>query len=76
MNSRGIHIILIFLFLAIAGASAQNINILWFDAALSYGPGSGVSLIINPTDTFTVNNKFVVELSDNGGTWNNPQQIK
>jgi len=56
--------------------SAQNINILWFDASLQYNPGSGVSIVANPTDTFSVNNKFTLELSDVGGTWIQPTALK
>ena len=56
--------------------NAQNINILWFDATVTYTPKSGVSVIINPTDTFAINNVFTLELSDANGLWTNPQQIK
>jgi len=55
---------------------AQNINILWFDASLQYNAGSGISIITNPTDSFTVANRFTLELSDVGGTWTNPTILK
>ncbi|MBV5342880.1 hypothetical protein JZU68_04445, partial [bacterium] len=56
--------------------NAQNINILWFDASLSYSQGAGVSVIINPADTFSVDNKFTLELSDASGGWTSPLQLK
>ena len=55
---------------------AQNINILWFDGSLSYTPGSGVSVIVNPTDTFSIDNRFTLELSDALGNWTKPLTIK
>lgn len=48
---------------------AQSINILGFDTSLSYAPSASVSLIINPTDTFTVKNNFVLEISGIDGNW-------
>lgn len=70
------NIILVIVLFAFEAISSQNINILWFDATSIYGPGSGISVIVNPTDTFALNNKFKVELSDNQGNWTNPQTIK
>lgn len=51
------------------GIYGQSINILGFDTSLSYAPSASVSVIINPTDTFKVNNSFVLELSAPGGSW-------
>lgn len=69
-------LVILFAVLATGISNAQNINVLWFDASLSYTASSGVSVVINPTDTFTVDNKFTLELSDLGGTWTKPLTIK
>ncbi|OIP83084.1 MAG: hypothetical protein AUK44_06120 [Porphyromonadaceae bacterium CG2_30_38_12] len=51
--------------------SAQKINIVSIEAA-AYTPGSGISVIINPTDTFAISNTFKLELSDASGSWAAP----
>jgi len=71
-----ISLFVLYIALSIEVLNAQNINILWFDASLTYTPGAGVSVIINPTDTFTVNNKFTLELSEVGGGWTSATQLK
>jgi len=71
-----ISILSIFVVFASESTKAQNINILWFDASLQYNPGSGVSIIANPTDTFDITNKFTLELSDAGGSWDKPTLLK
>lgn len=62
----------VFCLFALHSILAQNINLIRFNNSVNYTPGSGVSVIINPTDTFALNNQFVLELSDPGGTWGNP----
>ena len=71
-----ISLFVLYVVLATEVLNAQSINILWFDASLSYSPGAGVSVVINPTDTFSVNNRFIVELSDESGSWSSPIQLK
>ncbi len=71
-----ISLFVLFVILSTEVQQAQNINVLWFDASLSYTQGSGVSVVINPTDTFTVNNKFTLELSDASGSFASPIKLK
>ncbi|MDO9153404.1 MAG: PKD-like domain-containing protein, partial [Paludibacter sp.] len=54
---------------------AQNINLVRFNNSLQYAIGSGVSVLINPIDTFKLDNKFILELSDLGGGWTNPKTL-
>ncbi len=70
MRTSLLHIIL-FLFFSISALQlrAQSINILWFDSNVTYAPGSGVSVILNPTDTFSLKNTFTLELSGVNGNW-------
>ena len=61
-----------------------EVEIFSFNSTASYGPGSGVSVHINPTGIFQmgnpttlgtndpVNNKFVLELSNSSGDFNSP----
>ncbi len=51
---------------------AQTIGFIRFNNSASYTPGSGVSVIINPTGVFDLNNQFVLELSNPGGTFTTP----
>ena len=51
---------------------SQQINLIRFNNSASYTPGSGVSVIINPTGVFDLNNQFVLELSNAGGTFTSP----
>lgn len=51
---------------------SQQINFVRFNNSASYTPGSGVSVIINPTGVFDLNNQFVLELSNSGGAFTTP----
>ena len=51
---------------------SQQINLIRFNNSASYTPGSGVSVIINPTGVFDLNNQFVLELSNSGGAFTTP----
>ncbi|MDB2426543.1 PKD domain-containing protein [Flavobacteriaceae bacterium] len=65
-------------------SQTASIDIVSFNSTASYGPGSGVSLHINPTGIFEmgnpltlgtndpVNNKFVLELSNPSGDFSSP----
>ncbi len=69
-------ITLFFAFFAIQALNAQKIDVQWFDASLTYAPGSSVSVVINPTDTFALKNVFYLELSDASGGWSSPVVLK
>ena len=61
---------------------SQSIDIVSFNSSNEYCPGGGVSLHINPTGVFTLenagnlqdsaNNSFILEISGPGGDWSNP----
>ena len=51
---------------------SQQINLIRFNNSASYTSGSGVSVIINPTGVFDLNNQFVLELSNSGGAFTTP----
>ena len=61
---------------------SQSIDIVSFNSSNEYCPGGGVSLHINPTGIFTLenagnlqdsaNNSFILEISGPGGDWSNP----
>ena len=51
---------------------AQQINLVRFNNSANYTPGSGVSVIINPTGVFDLNNQFILELSNPGGSFTSP----
>jgi gliding motility-associated-like protein len=56
--------------------NAQVINLVRFNNVNNYYPGSGVSVIINPTGIFAESNQFKLELSDVGGVFNaNTRQL-
>jgi gliding motility-associated-like protein len=57
----------IFLFTAIFSANSQTINLIRFNNTANYTAGSGISVIINPTGIFQLNNQFILELSNVGG---------
>lgn len=57
----------IFLFTAIFNVNSQTINLIRFNNVANYTAGSGVSVIVNPTGIFQLNNKFILELSNVGG---------
>ena len=64
---------------------AQTIDIVNFNTSTDYCPGSGVSVHINPTGVFTLenagnlqdsaNNSFILEISGAGGDWSNPTTL-
>ena len=65
-------------------SQTASLDIVSFNSTASYGPGSGVSVHINPTGIFEmgnpltlgtndpVNNKFVLELSNSSGDFSSP----
>ncbi len=66
-------LLLFFVFSFSSFLQAQTtIPLVRFNNVATYTAGSGVSVIINPTEVFTLSNRFVLELSDAGGTWNSP----
>ncbi len=72
--------LLLFLFSIIC--FSQSIDLVRFDDSQTYNPGSGVSMHINPTGVFVLddtsnlsaasNNAFYLELSDSGGGFTSP----
>ena len=72
--------VLLFIFTIIC--FSQSIDLVRFDDSQTYNPGSGVSLHINPTGVFVLddtsnlsaasNNAFYLELSDSGGGFTSP----
>ena len=53
-------------------SQTASVDIVSFNSTASYGPGSGVSVHINPTGIYkfkneTDDNQFILELSDSGG---------
>ena len=65
------YLLLLFIFGSL-NVLAQQINLVRFNNSASYTPGSGVSVIINPTGVFELNNQFILELSNNGGAFTTP----
>jgi hypothetical protein len=67
-------IIILSCFFALTSFSlySQQINLIRFNNSASYTSGSGVSVIINPTGVFDLNNQFVLELSNPGGAFTTP----
>ena len=59
--------VFIFLFNFTSSVQSQTINLIRFNNAANYTAGSGVSVIINPTGIFQLNNQFILELSNVGG---------
>ena len=57
----------IFHFTAISSVNSQTIYLIRFNNTFNYTAGSGVSVIINPTGIFQLNNQFILELSNVGG---------
>ena len=69
--------LLLFVFSVSSFLQAQTtIPLVRFNSTATYTAGSGVSVIINPTNAFRLGNQFVLELSDAGGTWNTPTVLK
>ena len=68
---------LVFLLLVVFVSSVhgQTINLIRFNNTANYAGGSGVSVIINPTGVFELNNQFILQLSDSVGTWNSPKTL-
>ena len=64
---------------------SQSIEIISFNSSNEYCPGGGISLHINPTGIFTLenadnlqdsaNNSFILEISGPGGDWSNPTAL-
>jgi len=55
--------------------NAQDINLIRFNNTPNYASGSGVSVIINPTGVFDLNNQFILQLSGVGGSWTSPTTL-
>jgi len=78
---KKIRLTILFMFFCMFSFS-QSIDIVSFNSSNEYCPGGGVSLHINPTGVFTlenagnlqdsVNNSFILEISGPGGDWSNP----
>ena len=64
-----------FLFTSIFSANSQTINLIRFNNTANYTAGSGVSVIINPTGIFQLNNQFILELSNVGGAFTTPTTL-
>jgi large repetitive protein len=62
-------LLLFFVFSSSIFLRSQTINLTSFNAAATYTSGSSVSVIVNPTGVFKQTNRFVLELSDEGGSW-------
>ncbi|MGY8968623.1 MAG: PKD-like domain-containing protein [Flavobacteriales bacterium] len=50
---------------------AQSINVVSFNSSETLTPGAGVSVHMNPTGVFTIENSFYLELSEVGGDFTN-----
>jgi len=61
--------IIVFQLFIVSTVESQTINIVRLNTTASYVAGSGVSVVINPTGIFALNNQFVLELSNSGGTF-------
>ena len=55
--------------------SAQTINIIRFNNTVTYYAGGSISIHINPTGVFALNNSFFLDLSDANGSFANPTTI-
>ena len=74
LNNK-ISALLLFLIASIYFVQGQTINLIRFNNAAIYTSGSGVSVIINPTGIFELNNQFILELSDLDGGWTAPVKL-
>ena len=63
------------LFFFTSNVQSQTINLVRFNNTANYTSGSGVSVLINPTGIFNLDNKFILELSDVGGNWASPTTL-
>ena len=64
-----------------------EIELIHFNSTATYGPGSGISVHINPSGIYKMgspsalnsdnpnNNKFVLELSDSSGSFSSPESL-
>ena len=78
---KRIRLTILFMFFYVLSFS-QSIDIVSFNSSNEYCPGGGVSLHINPTGVFALenagnlqdsaNNSFILEISGPGGDWSNP----
>jgi hypothetical protein len=59
-------------FLFKSALSAPVINIVRFNNTATYYPGGSISIHINPTGVFALNNTFTLELSDASGNFTSP----
>ena len=79
-----IRLTILFMFFCVLSFT-QTIDIVNFNSSTDYCPGSGVSVHINPTGVFTLenagnlqdsaNNSFILEISGAGGDWSNPTTL-
>ncbi len=79
-----IRLTILFMFFCVL-SFAQTIDIVNFNSSTDYCAGSGVSVHINPTGVFTLenagnlqdsaNNSFILEISGAGGDWSNPTTL-
>ena len=53
---------LLFQFIFVFTAQSQIINPVYFNNTANYSAGSGVSVVINPTGVFDLNNQFILNL--------------
>ncbi|HSN47212.1 MAG TPA: hypothetical protein VLR29_00485, partial [Flavobacterium sp.] len=67
--------IVLFQFCFISTVESQTINLVRFNTTASYVAGAGVSVIINPTGIFKLDNQFILELSNVGGAFTTPTTL-
>lgn len=65
----------VILFASNLSVKSQTINLVRFNNTADYTAGSGVSVIINPTGIFQLNNQFILELSTIGGAFTTPTTL-
>ena len=81
---KRIRLTILFMFFCVLSFS-QSIDIVSFNTSTDYCAGSGVSVHMNPSGIFTLentanlqdsaNNSFVLEISGPGGDWSNPTTL-
>ena len=81
-------ILLLFSFNLFSQQAEAEIDIVHFNSTVSYASGSSISLHINPKGIYKLgdesnlgfndpeNNSFILELSELGGSFNNPIQLE
>ena len=84
---RLIFFFLIFSFFCFSQQDVATVDIIHFNSTANYGPGSGVSVHVDPKGIYKMgnhstlntddpeNNKFVLELSDSSGSFSNPEVL-